>query len=115
MERQKEVIISDSETRGLAADNYKTIIKMRDKYDHKFQSIIKRGVDKGIFAETDHKILSYAIITMCTAVSIWFNPPGTALKRRDCPNLYRFYSQGNKSMRFSGLKIFLKNYLMCGS
>jgi hypothetical protein len=61
-ERQKEVIIYDSEPRGLTVDNYETIIKMRDKYDHKFQSIIKRGIDEGIFAETDHKILSYAII-----------------------------------------------------
>ena len=80
MERQKEVLISDSELRGLTVDNYKTIIQMRDEYEHKFQSIIKRGIDEGIFAETEFKILSYAIITMCTAISIWFKPRGRLLK-----------------------------------
>ncbi|MBW2339305.1 MAG: TetR family transcriptional regulator [Deltaproteobacteria bacterium] len=87
MERQKEVIISDSEIRGLTVDNYKTIIKMRDEYDHKFQSIIKRGIDEGVFAENDYKILSYAIITMCTAVSIWFNPQGR-LSKEEIAQIY---------------------------
>lgn len=80
MERQKEVIISDSEIRGLTVDNYKAIIKMRDEYDKKFQSIIKKGINEGVFTENDHKILSYAIITMCTAVSIWFNQRGRLSK-----------------------------------
>ena len=87
MERQKEVIISDSEIRGLTVDNYKTIIKMRDEYDHKFQSIIKRGIDEGVFAKNDHKILSYAIITMCTAISIWFNPQGR-LSKEEIAQMY---------------------------
>jgi len=87
MERQKEVIISDSEIRGLTVDNYKTIIKLRDEYDHKFQSIIKRGIDEGVFAENDHKILSYAIITMCTAISIWFNPKGR-LSKEEISRIY---------------------------
>jgi AcrR family transcriptional regulator len=91
MERQKEVIISDSEIRGLTVDNYKTIIKMRDEYDHKFQSIIKRGIDAGVFAEDDHKILSYAIITMCTAVSIWFNPQGR-LSKEEIAQIYTDYN-----------------------
>jgi len=91
MERQKEVIISDSEIRGLTVDNYKTIIKMRDEYDHKFQSIIKRGIDEGVFAENDHKILSYAIITMCTAVSIWFNPQGR-LSKEEIAQIYTDYN-----------------------
>jgi len=87
MERQKEVIISDSEIRGLTVDNYKTIIKMRDEYDHKFQSIIERGIDEGVFAENDHKILSYGIITMCTAISIWFNPQGR-LSKEEISRIY---------------------------
>jgi len=87
IERQKEVIISDSELRGLTADNYKTIIQMRDEYEHKFQSLIKTGIDEGIFAETNFKIFSYAIITMCTAVCIWFNTQGR-LSKEEIAQIY---------------------------
>jgi len=80
IERQKEVIISDSELRGLTADNYSSILKMRDDYEKKFQSLIKGGIEKGIFRDLDIKVTSYGIITMCTAVSTWFNQSGRLSK-----------------------------------
>ena len=87
MERQKEVIISDSELRGLTVDNYKNIMKMRDDYERKFQSLIKDGIEKGIFADMDFKVASYEIITMCTAVSIWFNQSGR-LSKEEVAKIY---------------------------
>jgi len=87
MERQKEVIISDSELRGLTVDNYKNIMKMRDDYERKFQSLIKEGIEKGIFADMDIKVASYGIITMCTAVSIWFNQSGR-LSKEEVAKIY---------------------------
>ena len=87
MERQKEVIISDSELRGLTVDNYKNIMKMRDDYERKFQSLIKDGIEKGIFADMDLKVASYGIITMCTAVSIWFNQSGR-LSKEEVAKIY---------------------------
>ena len=96
MERQKEVIISDSELRGLTVDNYKNIMKMRDDYERKFQSLIKEGIEKGIFADTDFKVASYGIITMCTAVSIWFNQSGR-LSKEDVAKIYTdFITHGLK-------------------
>lgn len=90
MERQKEVIISDSELRGLTVDNYKNIMKMRDDYERKFQSLIKEGIEKGIFADMDFKVASYGIITMCTAVSIWFNQSGR-LSKEDVAKIYTVF------------------------
>ena len=87
MERQKEVIISDSELRGLTVDNYKNIMRMRDDYEKKFQSLIKEGIEKGIFADMDFKVVSYGIITMCTAVSIWFNQSGR-LSKEEIAKIY---------------------------
>jgi len=87
MERQKEVIISDSELRGLTVDNYKNIMKMRDDYERKFQSLIKEGIEKGIFADMDFKVASYGIITMCTAVSTWFNQSGR-LSKEEVAKIY---------------------------
>ena len=86
-ERQKEVLISDSELRGLTVENYKDIMKMRDEYERKFQSLIKEGVEKGIFADMDFKVASYGIITMCTAVSIWFNQSGR-LSKEEVAKIY---------------------------
>jgi len=76
LDRQKEVIISDSELRGLRAENYKDIIKMRDEYEHRFQALIKDGMSDHIFQNGDFKIISYAVITMCTAPCWWYRPHG---------------------------------------
>jgi len=82
MERQKEVLISDSELRGLTADNYKRIIGTRDKYGRIFESLIKNGIKEGGFEDLDFKVVSYAILTMCTAVSMWFNTQGRLSKEQ---------------------------------
>jgi AcrR family transcriptional regulator len=80
MERQKEVIISDSELRGLTADNLRSIIRLRDNYDNKIKEIIKKGIDEGIFINMDPRVVSNAIITMCSQTSTWFNPLGNLSK-----------------------------------
>jgi AcrR family transcriptional regulator len=87
MERQKEVIISDSKLRGLTVDNYKNIMEMRDNYERKFQSLIKEGIEKDIFMDMDFKVASYGIITMCTAVSTWFNQSGP-LSKEEVAKIY---------------------------
>lgn len=75
-DRQKEVLISDSELRGLTAKNYKSFVALRDAYEKKFQDMIIQGMDQGYFAAGDAKVISYAILTMCTAVANWFKPEG---------------------------------------
>jgi AcrR family transcriptional regulator len=75
-DRQKEVLISDSELRGLTANNYKSFVVLRDAYEKKFQDMIIQGMDQGYFAAGDAKVISYAILTMCTAVANWFKPKG---------------------------------------
>lgn len=73
---QKETIISDSELRGLTVQNYKAIIEMRDAYERKFQDLIRDGIEAGVFEDTDYKVASYGVITMCTAVTNWFRKSG---------------------------------------
>jgi AcrR family transcriptional regulator len=87
IERQKEAIIADSELRGLTARNYKEIIQMRDDYEREIQRVLQEGVAEGIFAVADVKLLSYAIISMCTAVCTWFNKSGR-LSKEDVAKTY---------------------------
>jgi TetR/AcrR family transcriptional regulator, cholesterol catabolism regulator len=96
IERQKEVIISDSELRGLTPDNYRSILNMRDEYEKKFQLLINEGIHENVFRNIDIKVASYGIITMCTALSTWFNQSGR-LSRDEIIEIYT-------DLIFNGLK-----------
>ncbi len=76
LERQKENFIANSELRGLSAEHYRIIVKKRDEYESIFQELIRQGAEEGVFANVDVKILSYAILTLCTAGATWYKPGG---------------------------------------
>ncbi len=97
MDRQKDVIISDSELRGLTADNLRSVIRLRDEYDRKMRDIIKQGIDEGIFINKDPRVVANAIITMCTQTSVWFNPLGD-LSKAEVIDIYT-------NIIFDGLKV----------
>jgi len=97
MDRQKEVIISDSEMRGLTVDNLRSFIRLRDEYDRKVRDIIQQGIDEGIFINKDPRVVSNAIITLCTQTATWFNPLGH-LSKEEVMDIYT-------KLIFDGLKV----------
>ena len=97
MDRQKDVIISDSELRGLTADNLRSVIRLRDEYDRKMRDIIKQGIDEGIFINKDPRVVANAIITLCTQTATWFNPLGN-LSKEEIMDIYTKFI-------FDGLKV----------
>jgi AcrR family transcriptional regulator len=76
LKRQKETFIASSELRGLSAERFDAIVARRDAYERLFQDLIRQGIDQGVFAAADVKVLSYAILTLCTAGASWFRPDG---------------------------------------
>ncbi len=76
LERQKETFIASCELRGLSPDNFEAVVTRRDAYEHTFQGLICTGINKGVFAPNDVKVLSYAILTLCTAGASWYRPEG---------------------------------------
>lgn len=76
LERQKETFIASSELRGLSPVHFKAVVVQRDAYERIFQSLICSGIDEGVFARNDVKVLSYAILTLCTAGAAWYRPDG---------------------------------------
>jgi AcrR family transcriptional regulator len=76
LKQQKETFVASSELRGLLPDHYHAVVKKRDEYEEIFQNLIKEGHDQGVFDKGDVKILSYAILALCTAGAFWFNPQG---------------------------------------
>lgn len=96
LDRQKENFIANSELRGLNAEHYLAIVKKRDEYELIFQDLIRQGALAGVFADVDVKILSYAILTLCTAGATWYNPNGR-LTVNEIADIYeRFIINGLK-------------------
>jgi len=76
LRRQKETFIASSELRGLSEANLARIIVLRDRYEAVFQELIASGICEGLFGAGDIKILSYAVLTLCTAGATWYKPDG---------------------------------------
>lgn len=73
---KNEFFIIDTEIRALEGDNRTNILALRDRYETLLQELLRDGMDKGIFRQSDVKVSSYAIIAMCTEVATWFRPNG---------------------------------------
>jgi AcrR family transcriptional regulator len=76
LNRQKETFIASSELRGLSPDHLQAIVAKRDNYESIFQELIQTGIREQVFSPGDVRILSYAILTLCTAGASWFKPEG---------------------------------------
>jgi AcrR family transcriptional regulator len=93
IDRQKEVLISDSELRGLSPENYEAVVKIRDDYEHEVQALIEDGMEAGVWAKGDSNVLTFAILNMCTAVAGWFKPAGR-LSKDDIARIYEEFIIG---------------------
>jgi AcrR family transcriptional regulator len=71
-----EFFIIDTEIRALEGENRSRIIAMRDQYEFLLRELLKDGMERGVFRQSDVKVSVYAIIAMCTEVATWFRPTG---------------------------------------
>lgn len=71
-----EFFIIDTEIRALEGEGRTYILSLRDKYESLLQTLLRDGIERGVFRRTDVKVTSYAIIAMCTEVATWFRPNG---------------------------------------
>ena len=76
LERQKETFIASCELRGLSPENFATVVARRDAYERTYQGLICTGINEGVFSPGDVKVLSYAVLTLCTAGATWYRPDG---------------------------------------
>jgi len=86
---KNEFFIIDTEIRALEGDNRTNILALRDRYETLLQELLRDGMEKGIFRQSDVKVSSYAIIAMCTEVATWFRPNG----RLNVQQVIDIYSQ----------------------
>ncbi len=73
---KNEFFIIDTEIRALEDENRPHILALRNRYEVLVQEILRDGMERGVFRQSDVKVASYAIIAMCTEVATWFHPDG---------------------------------------
>lgn len=77
LEHAPEAAVADNELEALSEENRVAVVALRDAYQALLRSLLQEGVDRSVFAETQVKLASIAILTMCTAVATWYRPGGS--------------------------------------
>ena len=73
---KNEFFIIDTEIRALEDKNRPDILALRKRYEVLVQEILRNGMERNVFRQSDVKVASYAIIAMCTEVATWFRLNG---------------------------------------
>lgn len=63
---------------ALSKPHLRTIIKRRDEFDRGLRRIISEGMEQGVFAAGDPKLLSFAILGVINWIPKWYDPRGAA-------------------------------------
>ncbi|MFC7703170.1 TetR/AcrR family transcriptional regulator [Plastorhodobacter daqingensis] len=82
LERPDAVFVSYMELRNLEPANFDVIEALRKAYETELETILKEGVDEGIFAVPDTKLATLALIAMLTGVTTWYREGGRLSRAR---------------------------------
>ncbi|MEO1107894.1 MAG: TetR/AcrR family transcriptional regulator [Pseudomonadota bacterium] len=76
LERPDEVFIAYMELRNLTPENFSDIEDLRRTYEDALQAILRDGQKAGMFAISDTKIATLAVIAMLNGVMTWYRSGG---------------------------------------
>ena len=63
---------------ALSPAHLKTVIVRRDRFDRGVRRVLEEGMTNGIFARSDPKLLTFAILGAVNWIPRWFDPRGSA-------------------------------------
>ncbi len=69
-------VLFDASLRSLNKKHQRVIIEKRDEYDRILRQVIQRGIDSGVFEQTDVKMASFAIASIIARARVWYKPGG---------------------------------------
>ena len=73
-EKRASKLLFDTELRNLSAERRKVILDLRDEYNRIGYTILKRGIEKGLFRNVDEKVALNLIASMIVRTRLWFSP-----------------------------------------
>ncbi len=73
-------LVTDGEIRALTpgTEGHDEIVAMRDAYELRWREALRDGVEQGVFTVADQRLSRLALLSMCTGVSQWHDPNGSA-------------------------------------
>lgn len=83
-------VLFDSSLRSLSKKHQRFIIEKRDEYDKTLRLVIQRGIDSGVFEQTDVKMASFAIASIIARARVWYKPGGEMSVDDIIETLYQF-------------------------
>ena len=63
-------------TTDVPESRFAPILKLEIEYLEQVRSILRNGVEQGVFVIDDYVTTAFAIITLCEYVTTWYNPDG---------------------------------------
>jgi TetR/AcrR family transcriptional regulator len=63
---------------ALSPSLLKKVIARRDRFDRGLRALIQQGIDEGLFAPADTKLVAFAIMGAVNWIPKWFDPEGPA-------------------------------------
>jgi AcrR family transcriptional regulator len=74
--RPKETTLGETELRSLTGERRDQVLAMRDAYESLVLGVVEEGARGGLFRALDAKLSTYAVISQCTNVGIWYRADG---------------------------------------
>lgn len=75
-EAPEETLVVDTEVRSLEGEQRDRVVRLRDEYEQRWQSIIDSGCGDGIFTVARPKLARLSLIEMCSSTARWYLPDG---------------------------------------
>ncbi len=94
--RRSSRLLFDVALDNLSPEKRKKIIDYRDTYDRIIRTVIRRGIDSGVFSEVDPKLAGFMIASMITRTRVWFHPKKGATLGDLVDFIFRFALHGLK-------------------
>ena len=89
-----ELLHFEMETQHLSPSHRAEIVQLRDSYDRILRKIIRRGVDAGVFAEVNEKLVNYAISSTIVRARLWYSPEGELSPSQVSNGIFELFLNG---------------------
>ena len=86
----------EMEMRYLTRAHQRKLVEYRDIYDRILRKIIRRGIERGVFAEVNEKIAGYAIVSTILRARVWYSPRGELSMDELSEVIFRLFLNGLK-------------------
>jgi hypothetical protein len=73
---QGEFLNFEQDMYNLTPSHRREVIKLRDRYDKILRTVLRRGIDAGVFVKLDEKIANFAIASVVIRARLWYSPKG---------------------------------------